>query len=79
MLSDLAIRQAKPRERDYKLTDYDGLHLLVRPTGTKLWRLSYRFVGKQKLLALPPSGKTPRYFSIKSTVPLPDVNILFFS
>ncbi len=47
-----SIRQAKPRERDYKLSDYDGLYLLVRPSGGKLWRLAYRFQGKQKLLAL---------------------------
>ena len=37
MLNDLRIRQSKRRDRDYKLTDYDGLHLLVRPTGSKLW------------------------------------------
>jgi hypothetical protein len=37
MLNDIRIRQAKPRDRDYKLTDYDGLHLLVRPKGAKLW------------------------------------------
>ena len=52
MLNDIRIRQAKPRDRDYKLTDYDGLHMLVRPNGAKLWRLAYRFGGKQKLLAL---------------------------
>jgi len=42
MLNDIRIRQAKPRDRDYKLTDYDGLHLLVRKTGSKLWRFAYR-------------------------------------
>ena len=52
MLNDIRIRQAKPRDRDYKLTDYDGLHLLVRKTGSKLWRFAYRFAGKQKQLAL---------------------------
>ncbi len=52
MLTNTQIRQAKPRERDYKLTDYDGLFLLVRRTGSKLWRLAYRFRRKQKLLAL---------------------------
>lgn len=52
MLNDIRIRQAKPRERDYKLADYDGLYLLVRPTEAKLWRLAYRFAGKQKSLAL---------------------------
>lgn len=52
MLTDTRIRQAKPRERDYKLADYDGLYLLVRPTDAKLWRMNYRFGGKQKSLAL---------------------------
>lgn len=52
MLNDTKIRQAKPRERDYKLTDFDGLQLLIRPTGSKLWRFAYRFGGKQKQLAL---------------------------
>jgi integrase len=52
MLNDTRIRQAKSQERDYKLADYDGLYLLIRSTGTKLWRLNYRFTGKQKSLAL---------------------------
>ena len=52
MLNDTKIRQAKPRERDYKLADFDGLYLLVRSTEAKLWRLAYRFGGKQKSLAL---------------------------
>ena len=52
MLNDTKIRQAKARERDYKLSDFDGLQLLVRPTGSKLWRFAYRFGGKQKQLAL---------------------------
>lgn len=52
MLNDTRIRQAKPKDRDYKLTDFDGLHLLVRTTGSKLWRFAYRFAGKQKQLTL---------------------------
>lgn len=52
MLNDSKIRQTKPRERDFKLTDFDGLQLLVRPNGSKLWRFAYRFGGKQKQLAL---------------------------
>jgi integrase len=52
MLNDTGIKSAKPKERDYKLTDFDGLHLLVRSTGSKLWRFAYRFAGKQKQLAL---------------------------
>jgi hypothetical protein len=52
MLNDTRIKQAKPKERDYKLADFDGLHLLVRPTGSKFWRFAYRFAGKQKRHAL---------------------------
>lgn len=50
-LSDLQVRNAKPRSSDYKLSDGYGLHLLVTHTGGKLWRFQYRFDGKQKGLA----------------------------
>ena len=36
MLNDTRIKNAKPKERDYKLTDFDGLRLLVRTAGSKL-------------------------------------------
>jgi integrase len=52
MLNDTRIRNAKPGERDYKLTDYDGLYLLVCKNGSRLWRFAYRFDGKQKQIAL---------------------------
>ncbi|GAB7555167.1 integrase arm-type DNA-binding domain-containing protein [Novosphingobium sp. 11B] len=45
------IASAKPRERDYKLSDGGGLYLLVRPNGTKLWRLNYRYLEKHRTLA----------------------------
>jgi integrase len=51
-LTDTAIRATKPRAKPFKLTDGGGLHLLVKPSGTKLWRLAYRFGGKQRTLAL---------------------------
>lgn len=50
-LTDIAIRQAKAAEKPFKLSDGGGLHLLVTPTGGKLWRLAYRFDGKQRQLA----------------------------
>ncbi|MFG1299152.1 integrase arm-type DNA-binding domain-containing protein [Xanthobacter sp. V3C-3] len=50
MLTDTAIKAAKPKEKPYKLSDAEGLHLLVTPQGGKLWRLAYRFGGKQKQL-----------------------------
>jgi hypothetical protein len=51
-LKELEARYATKRPRDYKLADGGGLYLLVRPNGSKLWRLKYRFGGKEKLLAL---------------------------
>jgi integrase len=51
-LDDLTIRNAKPREKPFKLFDEKGLFLLVSPTGSRLWRLKYPFAGKEKLLAL---------------------------
>ena len=52
MLTDTRVRNAKPAQRPIKLSDAGGLHLLVQPHGTKLWRMAYRFAGKQKTLAL---------------------------
>lgn len=51
-LTDLAIRNAKPQERPYKLTDGDGMFLLIQPNGGKYWRFAYRYLGRQKTLAL---------------------------
>jgi hypothetical protein len=42
MLTDTAIRSARPREKAFKLFDGRGLYLEVTPTGGKLWRLKYR-------------------------------------
>jgi len=50
-LTDVAARNAKPSELPQKLFDAHGLYLLVQPQGTKLWRLKYRFAGKEKLLS----------------------------
>lgn len=51
-LTDTAIRNAKPRERPYKMGDTAGLFLLVQPSGGKLWRLKYRIDGREKKLGL---------------------------
>jgi integrase len=50
-LSSLEVEKAKPRDKEYKLSDGGGLYLLVTTSGGKLWRLQYRFNGKQKGLA----------------------------
>ena len=52
MLTVFAIEKSKPREKPYLLSDGNGLHLLVNPNGSKLWRFRYRIGGKQNLLSL---------------------------
>ncbi len=51
-LTDLVVKKSKATDSPIKLTDGGGLFLLVQPNGSKYWRLSYRFAGKQKTLAL---------------------------
>jgi len=55
-LTNLAIANAKPRQKPYKLSDSQGLFLIVTPSGGRLWRMAYRFGGKQKTLIF---GKYP--------------------
>jgi hypothetical protein len=62
ILTDLAIRNAKPAEKPLKLTDSKGLFLLMTPKGQKWWRwrsrLRYRHGSKEKMLSL--GGLSPR-------------------
>lgn len=51
-LTDIKVKSAKPTEKAYKLTDGGGMYLLVKPNGSKYWRLKYRFVGKEKMLSI---------------------------
>jgi len=51
-LSDIACRRATSQDKPYKLTDGGGLYLLVQPNGSKLWRMKYFYLGKEKLLAI---------------------------
>lgn len=51
-LTDIKVRTVKPLDKPFKLTDGEGMHLLINPNGSKYWRLQYRFGGKQKMLAL---------------------------
>lgn len=51
-LTDTAIRNAKAAEKPVKLTDGDGLYLLLQPSGAKWWRFDYRFDGKRKTLSM---------------------------
>lgn len=51
-LTDVKIRQAKAGNKPIKLTDGNGLYLLVRPSGSKLWRYKYRIAGRENLFAI---------------------------
>lgn len=51
-LNDSKIRSAKPLPKSYKLTDAQGLYLLVSTSGSRLWYFRYRFADKESRLAL---------------------------
>lgn len=51
-LTDPIIKAAKPKEKAYKLSDGEGLVLLIQPNGSKWWRYRYRFNGKEKMLSI---------------------------
>jgi hypothetical protein len=51
-LTAAAVKQARPRDKTYKLSDGKGMYLQVEYKGGKYWRMAYRFGGKQKTLAL---------------------------
>jgi len=50
-LTDIAVKKAKPAAKAYKMADSGGLALIVTPTGGKLWRLKYRYLGREKSLS----------------------------
>lgn len=41
-LSATAVDRARPREKPYKLSDRDGLYLLVKPSGARYWRMNFK-------------------------------------
>jgi integrase len=51
-LTDKAIKNAKSREKEYKLFDGGGLYLSIEPNGSKGWRLKYLIDGKEKRISL---------------------------
>ena len=58
-LTDIKIKNAKPKVKQYKMADGGGLFLLVMPNGSKYWRYKYRHFGKERVLPLeyiPESG-----------------------
>lgn len=51
MLTDMQVRRLLPTGKSYKVSDSGGLYLQVSPSGSKLWRMKYRYGGKEKLLS----------------------------
>ena len=51
-IADMQARNAKAKKVPYKLSDGEGMYLLVQPNGSKYRRLKYRVAGKEKVLAL---------------------------
>lgn len=51
-LTDIEARSAKPKEKQYKITDGAGMYLLVMPNGRKYWKMKYYYGGKEKLLSM---------------------------
>jgi integrase len=53
-LTDMRIRQAKPGPKPIKLSDGEGLQLVISPAGGRAWKLAYRISGKQRELSIGP-------------------------
>lgn len=51
-LTEVAIKKTSSRSKSYKIADGRGMYLKVMPSGSKYWRLKYRYGGKEKRLAL---------------------------
>lgn len=52
LLTNTECQKAKPKDKKYKLFDSGGLYLEVSPNGSKLWRLKYYYLKKERLMAL---------------------------
>lgn len=62
-LTELEIRNAKPKEKAYKLYDQDGLRILVRPSGKKVWQYTYKYNGKANVFTV---GRYPQVSSVEA-------------
>lgn len=51
-LTETAVKKAQPKEKSYRLPDGGGMYLEVMPNGSKYWRLKYRYLGREKRLAI---------------------------
>lgn len=54
MLTDLALRNFKPRTTLYKVADRDGMYVAILPTGSISFRYDYRINGRRETVTKPP-------------------------
>jgi hypothetical protein len=64
MLTDTALKRLKPKEKDYKVSDRDGMYATVKPSGTIVFRYDYRINGRRETLTSICCAET------RATVPL---------
>jgi integrase len=57
MLTDAALKCLKPREKDYKLADRDGMYVVVTTSGRLVFRLDYRLNGRRETLTIGRYGR----------------------
>lgn len=50
-LADTSVRHAKPKNKSYKMADSQGLYIQIMPSGSKHWKMKYRFEGREKKLS----------------------------
>ena len=51
-ISDIKVRNLKAGDKPYKVSDFEGLFVLIKVSGSKSWRFKYRIDGKEKLLVI---------------------------
>ena len=52
MLTDTALKRLKPKEKEYKVSDRDGMYAVVKPSGTVIFRFDYRLNGRRETLTI---------------------------
>ena len=52
LLTEISIKNSKPRDKQYKLTDGEGMYLRIYPNGSRYWQLQYWTEGKQRIISL---------------------------
>lgn len=72
MLTDTVLRNLKPKEKAYKVTDSGGLYIFLRPKGKKVFRIDYTYNGKRKTATL---DEYPRMSLIEARKALADFKI----